>query len=140
MFAGILGAVNLGGALYLGNVLRTFAAAGATSLPGVLGLSSALYGPLLTYAIGFNLIPALRSAWNKEKNREIRERNSAREKWAGVVNRAVGPLYEKMLSARRYRSNLKVLREEDVSFTTAKSVVEQGQRQQMDDFDARLRE
>lgn len=138
IFAGILGVVNLGGALVLGNILRQYAAVGA--LPVQLSVAAALYAPLLTYAIGFNVIPALRNMWNKERNREITQRNESRERWASILSRAVGPLYNKILAARGYRSKLKVLKDEDITYSTNKSVVEQAERQAMSDFDAKLRE
>ncbi len=145
VFAGILGGFNLIGALALGGVLKDYAALyGATSqLPGIFGLSQALYGPLLVYAVGFNVIPLLRSLWVKEKNAEIARRNAAREAWAGVLGRAVGPLYDKVLAARNYRSGMKVVRRGDVAYSTARPAAEQAGAAEaagLEGFDRRLGE
>lgn len=143
VFAGILGGINLLGAFALGGVLRDYATVygAATQLPGLLGLSQALYVPLLIYAVGFNVIPLLRSFWVKEKNAEIGRRNEARRAWAGVLGRAIGPLYDKILAARNYRSSLKVVRRADVAYSTAQPAAEQAGRkegQDLDAFDRRL--
>jgi len=146
LFAGILGVANLGGAIVLGDVLRNYASVyGAnTPLPGILGLSQALYPALLVYAVGFNLIPFLRSRWVNAKNKEILQRNEARQAWAVILERAVGPLYEKILSARHYRSKMKVVRKEDMTYSSSGSMAE---RQGMDkmtkdleDFDRQFEE
>jgi len=134
VFAGILGLANLGGAIVLGDVLRNYVSVyGAeTPLPGILGLSQALYPALLVYAVGFNLIPFLRSRWVKAKNEDISRRNEARQAWAGILGRAVGPLYDKILSARHYRSSLKVVRKEDVTYSSSGKLAEQQGRDKME--------
>lgn len=145
VFAGILGGFNLLGALALGGILRDYAAVygAATQLPGLLGLSQAVYPALLVYAVGFNVIPLLRSFWVKERNAEIEKRNDARRAWAGVLGRAIGPLYDKILAARNYRSSLKVVRKSDVEYTTARPAAEQAgakEGQDLEAFDRRLRD
>lgn len=143
VFAGILGVANLGGAIVLGDILSKYSAMyGSTGLPGLLGLSQALYPALIVYAVGFNLIPFLRSRWLNLKNAEIARRNEARQSWAGILGRAVGPLYEKILAARHYRSNLKVIKKEDVLYTSGKSVAEQSNREvgDLQAFDRQMEE
>jgi hypothetical protein len=138
VFAGILGVANLGGALVLGGVLRDYAIMYGTSnpLPGILGLSQALYPALVVYAVGFNVIPFVRSLWVKEKNKEILARNEARQQWAGILRRAVGPLYEKILAATNYRSALKVVKKGDVTYSSANSAQDLARAQELKDLEA----
>ena len=137
--------MNLFGAVALGGVLRDYATVygASTALPGLLGLSQTLFVPLVVYAVGFNAIPLLRSLWVKERNAEIERRNEARRAWAGVLGRAIGPLYDKILAARNYRSGLKVVRKADVEYTTARTAAEQALGREgadLDAFDKRLRD
>ena len=141
VFAAILGVANLAGAIVLGSVLRDYTMVYGSQLPGILAVSQAVYAPLLTYAIGFNVIPFVRSLWIKEKNAEIKKRNESRRAWAGILGRAIGPLYEKILAARNYRSKMKVVKRKDVTYTTTKSAAEQvGEKeaQDMESFDRKL--
>lgn len=125
VLAGLLGAVNLGGALWLGGFLEKAVFMYGPNLPSVLGLSKSLYGLIVTYAVGFNLIPGLRYLWVKEQNMEIGKRNSVRRQFAKILSRAGGPLYDKLLAARKFKSKVKVIKDRDVEYTTAKPASEQ---------------
>jgi len=138
VFAGLLGAVNLFGALYLGNVLSTYSALYPNGLPGILGLSQSLYLPLVIYAIGFNAIPALRYFWLKQQNEDITGRNTRRQLWARILDRAVGPLYQKIATARRFKQDLKVIKQGDVTYSTSKSLSEQPN-EELKRFDKKLK-
>lgn len=142
VFAALLGVVNIGGVIVLGNLLRDYSIMyGGQPLPTILGFAQAVYVPLITYAIGFNVIPFVRSLWLKEKNGEIEKKNESRRTWAGILGRAIGPLYEKILAARNYRSRMKVVKKKDVTYTTTKSASDQvvaKEAQDMDKFDRKL--
>jgi hypothetical protein len=144
VMAGLLGLVNLGGAVALGGVLRDFSVVAAgRALPGLLGLSQVLYGPLMLYAIAFNVIPLARWFWTKEANAEVEKRNEGRRAWAKVLGRAVGPLYEKILAARNFKADVKVIKQRDIEYSTRQSAAEQIKRaeeKEIEKFDSRLRE
>ena len=138
VFAGLLGGVNLIGAIWLGNILSTYSVLYPRGLPGILGLSQALYIPLLIYAIGFNAIPALRYQWTKQRNADIEQRNARRQLWAQIIDRAVGPLYQKIAAARHFKEDMKVIKKEDVTYSTSKSLQDQPD-EELRRFDGRLR-
>lgn len=78
--AGVLGFVNLLGALTLTSVTGEIAS--------VLGQKKALQAivySILGYAVTFNTIPVLRRFNNARENRKIRQRNSKRRRWAAAV-------------------------------------------------------
>ena len=62
VLAGGLGVVNLGGALYLGNLLGQYALYGVR-LPSYMGLVQQFFPLLLTYAVLFNAIALVRNIW-----------------------------------------------------------------------------
>lgn len=76
--AGALGAVNLLGAVYLGQVLNAANARGVSILPGV----QRLHAVLLAYALAFNAIPLWRWANLRRENEAIASRNDKRRTWA----------------------------------------------------------
>lgn len=80
IFAGVLGVINLGGALYLKQILSSPALAGYT-LPAYYGLVQSGLPLLLVYAVLFNVIPAARYAYIQNENGKIRERNQNRRSW-----------------------------------------------------------
>jgi len=89
ILAGGLGLVNLGGALYLGNLLGQYAMYGV-QLPSYYGLVQSLYPFLLAYALLYNAIPLVRNFWINSVNGKIRERNKIRRKWRTALASAVG--------------------------------------------------
>ncbi|KAG5175826.1 hypothetical protein JKP88DRAFT_270949 [Tribonema minus] len=139
--AAALGAVNLGGALYLRSLLGSAVAAGvqfggyAAAVQGAMPL-------LLGYAVAFNVIPLVRWLRNKAKNAEIEQRNDARMAWSRLIAAATPNNKRKMMAARKLSTELKVLGQGDIAYTTAKDLAEQQQElagSAFDDFDRRLR-
>lgn len=108
VLAGVLGAVNLGGALYLGQVLSSPALYGV-QLPSYFGLVQAGYPLLLAYGLAFNIIPAIRSFNNKSTNAGIRERNSIKRKWSVVLQSMGKRVQRKLAAAQSMRSEVKRL-------------------------------
>ncbi|CAN0511501.1 unnamed protein product, partial [Ectocarpus sp. 8 AP-2014] len=146
--AGVLGAVNLGGALYLQQLLSGPAFAGVT-LPGYYGFVQAslllLRGALpflLTYAVALNVIPAVRFVLNKRENAKIEGRNFLRRKWAEAGRSGGAVISRKLKAAKTMTTDMKVIKPEDVEYTTAKTLTDQGINQDddlLDDFDTRLK-
>lgn len=97
--AGALGAINLGGALYLGQVLSSPALVGVR-LPAWFGLVQSGYPLLVVYAILFNVIPLARNIYNGKLNNEIEQRNSARRKWLTYLKVGGGSLKRKLAAAK----------------------------------------
>lgn len=140
MLAGGLGVVNLGGALYLGNIFSEYAAYGVR-LPGFLGLTQSIYPLLLGYAILFNVIPLARNFWIKSKNKEIDERNRARRKWSERLKSKAGDIGRKLRSASKFATNRKQLNANDVIYDTKESAAEMEKskiQKDLDDFDKLL--
>jgi hypothetical protein len=122
--AGGLGIVNLFGALYLGNIISTYAMYGVR-LPSYFGLVQAGFPLLLSYAVLFNVIPLVRSLWIKTENEKIRRRNETRRKWKDLLDRNVfGNLGRKLKAARQMGTKMKRLgtSEEEIIFDTKQSM------------------
>jgi hypothetical protein len=103
-----LGVVNLGGALYLGQVLASPTMAGVR-LGGMFGLVQAGYPLLVAYAILFNAIPAARYFYNEKKNGEISKRNSARRKWKTYMDVGGTKTKRKLDAARTLKQQMRRL-------------------------------
>jgi hypothetical protein len=143
--AGGLGVVNLGGALYLGNLLGQYAMYGVR-LPSYFGIVQGAYPFLLAYAILFNVIPLGRNFLINQQNNQIRQRNLIRRKWRTALESSLqsGEIGRKIAAARKMGTDLKKLgAAEDVVFDTRKPMEEiQRNRENsaLDDFDRKLRE
>ncbi|CAM9902010.1 unnamed protein product, partial [Hapterophycus canaliculatus] len=138
--AGVLCAVNLGGALYLQNLLSGPAFVGVT-LPGYYGFVQGALPFLLTYAVALNAIPAIRWVVNKRENAKIQERNFLRRKWADAGRSGASAVQRKLRAAKKMTTDMKVIKPEDVEYTTAKPLNEQNNGRDddlLDDFDMRL--
>ena len=142
LFAGILGGVNLGGALYLGALLPQLAAQGIR-LPSYYGLVQAGYPLLLAYAVLYNAIPAARYLLNRSKNREIRERNEARRSWSTVLRSMGGKVRRKLGAAKKSRTGMRRLGRSDSVYDTrqdAKQLEAQREEDALKAFDELLRD
>uniref|UniRef100_A0A7S2JVL0 Iron-sulfur cluster biosynthesis family protein n=1 Tax=Leptocylindrus danicus TaxID=163516 RepID=A0A7S2JVL0_9STRA len=139
-FAGALGAINLGGALYLGNMLSSPALAGVT-LPGYYGLVQSAFPLLLGYAILYNIIPAARFAWIGKQNEEIRQRNQSRRQWLTAIRASRGRIARKLKAAKGLGTKLRRVDTEDVIYDTKESISDEDMRRETDalrDFDKLL--
>ena len=142
LLAGILGAVNLGGALYLGALLPQLAAQGIR-LPSYFGLVQAGYPILLAYAVLYNVIPAARYLRNKAKNQEIRQRNEARRSWSTVLRSMGGKVKRKLGAAKKFRTGMRRLGRSDSVYDTrqdAKQLEAQREEDALKAFDELLRD
>lgn len=142
LLAGVLGAVNLGGALYLGALLPQLAAQGIR-LPSYFGLVQAGYPLLLAYAVLYNVIPVARYLVNKAKNQEIRERNEARRSWSTVLRSMGGKVKRKLGAAKKFRTGMRRLGRSDSVYDTrqdAKQLEAQREEDALKAFDELLRD
>lgn len=125
VLSGLLGAVNLIGALYLGNILASPSLQGV-QLPSYFGFVQMSYPFLLAYAILFNVIPLARSFWIKQENQKINLRNKARRSWYKLVQSSLGTLSgriaSKLRSAQRFGLNMRRLgiSQSDIVYDTSK--------------------
>ncbi|KAG7373337.1 hypothetical protein IV203_034061 [Nitzschia inconspicua] len=119
-FAGALGVVNLGGALYLGNLLNQYALYGIR-LPSFLGVAQSLYPLLLAYAVLFNVIPIARNFWISVQNSKIEQRNNARRKWREKALQPSKDVIRKLKAATKFALNRKLLKGEDIVYDTKQS-------------------
>lgn len=139
--AGGLGVLNLGGALYLGNIFQQYAFYGV-KLPSFLGLTQSLYPLLLTYAILFNIIPLARNFWIGSQNQMIQQRNAARKKWRSRLAAKAGSIGRKLKAAAKFTKQRKQLSSNDVIFdtktTSAADLQVDRNKQDLDQFDRLL--
>ncbi|KAL7484550.1 hypothetical protein ACHAW6_010185 [Cyclotella cf. meneghiniana] len=142
VLAGLLGVVNLGGALYLGNLLGQYALYGVR-LPSFMGVVQQFFPFLLGYAVLFNAIPLFRNFWIQRQNEQIRQRNERRKSWKDLLGQKAGSIQRKLMAATRMGKRLKQLGsgERDIVFDTRKDFVEieaVKQAEAMNEFDKLL--
>jgi hypothetical protein len=142
--AGGLGLVNLGGALYLGNMLGQAALYGV-QLPSYFGLVQAGYPFLLAYAVLFNAIPLVRNFWIGRQNESIRRRNAVRRKWRAALAAVTGKgrIARKLAAAKQKRVGPKRIgaSDKDIIFDTKKPIEEikvKKEKQALEEFDKLL--
>ena len=119
MLAAGLGAVNLVGALVLGNLLSNSAIAS-----GFIGFVSAIYPTILIYGVGFLTIPLIRYFWIQWKNSRIEARNQERQQRAMLLNEPDANLLQKLAYAREFAAE-NVLTGEDLAYTTETELTQQ---------------
>jgi hypothetical protein len=140
ILAGLLGVVNLGGALYLGNLLGQYAIYGVR-LPSYMGLVQQFFPLLLGYAVLFNAVPLARNFWIKGQNEKIRRRNEIRRSWRARLEEKTGGVRRKLVSAARFGKQMRQLGTgdgSDIVFDTSKGLDELDkvrEREAMRDFD-----
>ena len=144
-----LGVLNLGGALYLGNLLSQYSLYGV-QLPSYMGLVQGAYPLLLAYAVLFNVIPAVRNAWIQRENALISARNKVRQDWKNELRQTMKTvasrdtrLGRKLRAAAKMGSGVRQLgvSEKDILFDTSKPMEETKQKkeqQELEDFDKLL--
>ena len=144
LLAGGLGVVNLGGALYLGNLLGQYASYGIR-LPSYMGVIQQFYPLLLGYAVLFNAIPLIRNAWIQGQNAKIQRRNEARKSWRALLERNAESVKRKLAAAARFGRRMRQLGSGagDIIFDTSKDLKEMEKKKERDvmkDFDKVLEE
>ena len=114
-----LGAVNIIGALILGNMLQE-----AVGLTGFLGFAQAILGVLMVYGVAFLATPLIRYYWVQWQNSKIEGRNEKRAQRATVLNR-LGPAFKEKIAFAQQFASQKVLKEEESVYSTDKDIWEQ---------------
>jgi len=102
--AGLLGAANLAGVLYLGRLLNVIQKAGgaaalAGSSVGLYGVATGLLPLLGAYAVLFVAAPVLRNFSRNKANASREERNTLRRAWASALTSRSPPLVRKLRAA-----------------------------------------
>lgn len=135
-----LGMVNVAGVLVLGSKLLTVVPVTADAVALLAGVR-ALYGPLFAYAASFVVLPFVRWFRLRSVNREIRERNRARESAAMAVRGMNAELRRKMLAAERFVVEGAQVSDSDVVYSSDRDIIDQNTVQDdlTDDFDRRLK-
>jgi len=137
--AGALCAVNLVLALWLGNILKKYAALGI-KLPGFLGTMQELYPVLLIYAVALNGIPAARAIFLAFRNAKINARNENRRRWATTLKSDPGTI-DRVKEANQYSPTIKTISDADIVYSTDTEmddyVAEKGD-PDFNDFDKKL--
>ena len=138
VLAGGLGVVNLGGALYLGNLLNQYALMGVR-LPSYFGTVQALYPLLLGYAVLFNAIPLARNFWIQRQNDQIRQRNEIRSNWKTTLLSSYrdSGVQKKIAAAQKMGRQIKQLgaSADDIVFDTSSAMEEIQQKKAKSDLD-----
>jgi hypothetical protein len=116
---GILAAINFGGALVLGGLLK-----GAVITGGLVGLAASLYWALLLYAIGFIAIPVGRWLWLQSANAKIRARNSHRSQQVSQLIAGSPDLTRKLQFAEQFQAE-QILTAADMAYTTEEDLLAQ---------------
>ena len=141
--AAFLGLLNLGGCVYLGNLLAGIPA--GVLLPAWLTVLSTFYPALLLYAVSYVAIPAVRYARLGAENEKIDKRNRARKLWSATLGSGAQRVAAKLKAAKRYAASLKIVTDDDIAYDSGKSLDAQPKaaklnpdNKAMDDFDKRL--
>lgn len=116
-----LGGLYLGGSLVLGSLLADPVVQAQTT--GFLGFIQGIYSFLLGYAILFLAIPAGRYLWLQWVNQRIRRRNQIRQARTRLLHQP--PVQQKLAAARQFAIAQTAVAEEQVVYTTEKSLLQQ---------------
>lgn len=117
-----LGALNLIGALILGNLLAGGIV--AAQLGGLVAFVQSIYWLLLGYGTAFLVIPIVRYFWIQWRNRKIDFRNQQREERAIEISQPTADIQQKIAYARQFASETYIDRE-NLAYTTETDLVEQ---------------
>ncbi|MEN9207038.1 MAG: hypothetical protein Q6K31_02570, partial [Gloeomargarita sp. GMQP_bins_14] len=90
---------------------------------GFLGFIQGIYSFLLGYAILFLAIPAGRYLWLQWVNQRIRRRNQIRQARTRLLHEP--PVQQKLAAARQFAIAQTAVAEEQVVYTTEKSLLQQ---------------
>eukprot|EP01084_Bolivina_argentea_P270610 460185_1 len=127
ILSGSLGVLNLFGCLYLGVLFnRLSLGQSGIILAGLPGVMQVAYPFLLTYAVVFNVTPAIRAFKIKLANAKLEKLNESREEWASLLTSGgESTLIRKLKSAKKFAKDLRLLDTRDMIYTTAKPLTEQ---------------
>lgn len=116
-----LGGANLVLALMLGSLLSGELAA---QMGGLVAFVNGIYGIILTYAIGYLIIPLIRYFWIQQKNQKIASRNESRSQRTQILTSPDRTLQNKLEKAQEFASN-RVLSEEEIAYSTEEDLIDQ---------------
>lgn len=117
-----LGAINLVGALVLGNLLADGIV--AAQLGGLVAFVQSIYWVLLIYGIAFLALPLVRYFWLQWRNTKIVKRNQKREQRVNFLQQASAELKKKISYARQFAAQHFINRK-DLAYTTETDLIEQ---------------
>jgi len=117
-----LGALNLVGALVLGNLLAGGTV--AAQIGGLVAFVQSIYWLLLIYGIAFLTLPLFRYFWLQWRNSKIAKRNQKREHRANFLNQASDELKKKITYTRQFAAQ-NLINREDLAYTTETDLIEQ---------------
>ncbi|MGF1491504.1 MAG: hypothetical protein ACFBSC_03425 [Microcoleaceae cyanobacterium] len=117
-----LGAVNLVGALVLGNLLADGTI--AAQLGGFVEFVNWIYPVLLFYGTGFLGIPLVRYFWIQWRNTKVQARNQERLERTTVINHANPELQKKLSYAKQFATQT-VIDQKQLAYTTEEDLIEQ---------------
>lgn len=112
---------NWMGGLLLGAMLRSAEAAGQT-LTGIPLVAKTVYPFLVAFGLSMMVIPMIRAVVIKFDNAKIRKRNHARARIAALNALNKDELDLKLLEAKEFRHNLRVVSARDVEYTSGESI------------------
>ncbi len=116
---GLLAAVNCGGALFLGTLLKGLAVKG-----GIIAVAASLYWLILLYAIGFIAIPIGRWIWLQWANGKIRARNQQRSQHTAQLAAGSEDLTRKLQFAEKFQAE-QIITAADLAYTTEDDLLDQ---------------
>ncbi len=116
-----LGSLNIALVVVLGSFLKGGA---AVNLGGLVGFVSSIYTGLIFYAVAFMAIPAVRYFWIKWRNQKLETRNLQRREKANWLQENINNLQNKLNYARQFAQQ-KVIKAEDITYSTEKGLLEQ---------------
>lgn len=122
-----LGALNLIGALVLGNLLGDGSL--AQELGGIVAFAAGIYWLLLGYGSGFLGIPLIRYFWMQGRNRKVEDRNDRRQRRAMALNEAANDTIQRKLHFAQQFSAETIVSQDDLAYTTEEDLTEQELRQ-----------
>jgi hypothetical protein len=117
-----LGALNLVGALVLGNLLADGTI--AAEIGGLVAFVQSIYWLLLIYGIAFLTLPLIRYFWQQWRNTKIAKRNQNREQQANFLKQAGAELQKKISYARQFATQT-LIKREDLAYTTETDLIDQ---------------
>mmetsp|Transcript_37724 Transcript_37724/g.92716 ORF Transcript_37724/g.92716 Transcript_37724/m.92716 type:complete len:552 (+) Transcript_37724:30-1685(+) len=123
LMVGALGALNLFGALYLGNLLGSPYIAGR-ELVGLLGFVQTIYPALVAYALAFVAVPTARWFKVKADNAAIEKRNRMRASWAFALQKGGESVQRKLRGAQQLAQGVRFIGKKDIDYSTAESAEE----------------
>ncbi len=115
----LLATVNLGGALFLGALLKGLAVKG-----GIIAVAASLYWVILLYAIGLVAIPIGRWLWLQQVNTKIKARNKQRSQQVVLLTAGSEDLTRKLQFAEKFQAE-QILTAADLAYTTEDDLLDQ---------------